>query len=73
MTTEEKIELLARTIEAVPGSLKSETVLDDLDYWDSLSKLSVLAMFGTHFDRELDLGVLRAFRTVGDILTEMHA
>ena len=73
MTTEEKIELLTRTIEAVPGSLKPETVLGELDYWDSLSKLSILAMFSTRFDRELNLEKLRSFITVGDILSEMHA
>ena len=72
MTIEEKLALVTQTIEAVPGELKPETVLDELDYWDSLSKLSILAMFGTHFERELDLGILRNFKTVGDILAEMH-
>ncbi len=72
MTIEEKLALVTQTIEAVPGELKPDTVLDELDYWDSLSKLSILAMFGTHFERELDLGILRNFKTVGDILAEMH-
>ena len=72
MTTEEKLALLSQTIEAAPGELKPDTPLDELDYWDSLSKLSILAMFGSRFERELDLGMLRSFKTVGDILAEMH-
>ncbi len=72
MTIAEKLELLTRTIEANPGDLKPETILEELDYWDSLSKLSILAMFSTRFDRELNLEKLRSFITVGDILAEMH-
>ena len=72
MTIAEKLELLNRTIEANPGDLKPKTILEKLDYWDSLSKLSILAMFSTRFDRELNLEKLRSFITVGDILAEMH-
>ena len=38
MTIAEKLELLNRTIEANPGDLKPETILEELDYWDSLNK-----------------------------------
>ena len=72
MTIAEKLELLTRTIKANPEDLKPETILEELDYWDSLSKLSILAMFSTRFDRELNLEKLRSFITVGDILAEIH-
>ena len=72
MTQEEKLALLAETIEAEPGELKPDTVLETLDYWDSLAKLSVMAMFTTTFDRALEVSVIRGFKTADDILREMH-
>ena len=72
MTPDEKLQLLTDTIEAEPGELKPETELDSLDIWDSLAKLSVLAMFISNFEREIEVDKVRGFRTVGDILNEMH-
>lgn len=72
MTHEEKLSLLTETIEAEPGELKPETTLESLDIWDSLAKLSVLAMFSAKFKREIEIEKVRAFRTVGDILAEMN-
>ena len=72
MTLEEKLALLTETIEAGPGDLKPGTELETLDYWDSLSKLSVLAMFTTKFNRDLGVDTIRGFKTVDDILQEMH-
>ena len=72
MTNEEKTKILTDAIEADPADMKPETVLETLDYWDSLAKLSVLAMFTTHFSRDVGVDTVRSFRTVGDILQEMH-
>ncbi len=73
MTLDEKLALLCQTLEAEPGDLKPETVLETLDYWDSLAKLSLLALFATKFDRGIEVAALRSFKTVGDILQEMHS
>ena len=72
MILEEKLQLLTETIEAEPGELKPDLELSSLDIWDSLAKLSVLAMFISKFDRELEVEKVRAFKTVEDILAEMH-
>ena len=72
MTLEEKLALLTETIEAGPGELNPETELETLDYWDSLSKLSVLAMFSTKFNRDVGVDMIRGFKTANDILQEMH-
>ena len=64
MTIEEKIALLAQTIEGEAAELKPETLLEALDYWDSLSKLSVLAMFTTRFNRDIGVDTVRNFKTV---------
>ena len=47
MTLEEKLSLLAETIEAESNELSSDTILETLEVWDSLAKLSVLAMFSS--------------------------
>ena len=72
MTLDEKLQLLTETIEAEPGELKPEVELDSLDIWDSLAKLSVLAMFISNFEREIEVEKVRGFKTVGDILNEMR-
>jgi acyl carrier protein len=72
MTQEEKLKLLTETIEAEPGELSPETDLRSLEIWDSLAKLSVLAMFISNFEREIEVEKVRGFKTVGDILDEMH-
>ncbi|MBQ9565468.1 MAG: acyl carrier protein [Synergistaceae bacterium] len=72
MTIEERITLLAQTIEGDVSELKPDTPLDTLGYWDSLSKLSILAMFTTRFNRDIGVDTVRNFKTVGEILEEMH-
>lgn len=72
MTQEEKITLLEDAIEAKSGSISTDTPLESIEEWDSLAKLSLLAMFYEHFERELPLDLLNSFVTAGDILAEMH-
>ena len=72
MTIEEKLAFLTEAIEAEPGELRPEAKLDSLEIWDSLAKLSVLAMFSTKFKREIAIDKVRAFVSVADILDEMH-
>lgn len=72
MTQQEMITMLEDAIEAESGSITAETLLESIGEWDSLAKLSLLAMFYEHFDRELAIGQLNSFVTVGDILAEMH-
>ena len=72
MTNEEKLALLIETIEADPKDVRPDTVLETRDCWDSLSKLSVLAMFTARFNRDVGVDAVRGFRTVDDVLKEMH-
>ncbi|MDR1741132.1 MAG: hypothetical protein LBR38_04715 [Synergistaceae bacterium] len=71
MTTNEKLALLADAIEAEPGVLAPDTELASLETWDSMAKLSVLAMFIANFEREITPDAVRGFVTVGDVLAEM--
>lgn len=73
MTQQEKLTLLEDAIEAESGSMSAETSLESIEEWDSLAKLSLLAMFYEHFERELPVDLLNSFVVVGDILAEMHS
>ena len=67
MTIEEKIELLEELMDVEPGTLTVETVLDDIEEWDSLSKLSLIAEAKKGFGLALQAETLNAFTTVKDI------
>lgn len=71
MSLEEKIALLEETIEADEGSLTPETLLKDVDEYDSMSKLGIIVMMDDEFDVKLTSEMFKEFETVGDILELM--
>ncbi len=72
MTQEEKIALIADAIEMEAKDLQPNTALNSIDTWDSMAKLSMLAVFSTHF-KKLGAEKMATFETIGDILQEMDA
>lgn len=71
MTTEEKIALLEDMLELDNGSLKPETVLADIDEYDSMAKLSLIVLMDDECDKKLTGEQIREFKTVQDILDFM--
>ena len=71
MTVEEKIALLEETIEAEEGTLSAETLLDNVEEYDSMAKLSIIVMMEDEFDKKLTSADFKNFKTVGDILSAM--
>lgn len=67
MTDAEKIALLEDMMDLDEGDLTPETVLDDLEEWDSMLKLSLVVLAKKQFDKDLDVEDIRAFTTVADI------
>lgn len=72
MTTKEKLNLLEETMEVDEGSLSPDMGLDDIDEYDSMTKLSIIVMFEDNFGRKLTVQEIRGFKTVGDILDAME-
>lgn len=64
---EEKIELLEDMMDLDEGTLSPDTVLDDLEEWDSMSKLSLVVLAKKSFSKDLDVKDVREFKTVADI------
>lgn len=52
--------------------LKMETVLADLDEWDSLSMMATMAFLNKNFGVTLKIADLKAFTTIGDIAAKAN-
>lgn len=71
LNLEEKLSLIAEALDIEPGTLKPETRLEDLQEWDSLGMVSLIAMLDKHFSVRLQPEEIRALVTVEDILSRM--
>jgi len=72
MTINEKIELLEETLDLDEGVLKESTVLEDIEGYDSMAKLSLIVMFDEEYNKRINGEIIRSFNTVGDILAAME-
>ncbi len=50
------------------AELTADTVLADLDEWDSLSIMATMAFLDKHFGIKMKLADFRALSTLGDIM-----
>ena len=71
MTNEEKIALLEDMLELDNGSLNPETVLAEIEEYDSMAKLSLIVLMDDEFSKKLTGEQIREFKTVQDILDFM--
>lgn len=72
MTNREKLALLEDMLELDEGALTEETVLDDIDEYDSMAKLSLIVLMEDEFGVKLTGDVIKGFETVGDIVALMN-
>ncbi len=71
MTLEEKMELLVDTFDVDADEISADTVLADLDSWDSMTKLSLIVMFDDECGKKITSEDIKKFVTVQDILDAM--
>lgn len=67
MNLEEKIALLEEIMDLDEGTLAEDSVLEDFDEWDSLSKLSLIAEAKQKFGIVLKADTIKEFKTVSDV------
>ncbi len=72
MTEQEKIALIEETLELDEGTLTAETVLADVEEYDSMAKLSLIVMMDDEFGVKLTGDMIKSFVTVSDILKAMQ-
>ena len=72
MEIKEKLEKLEEIMDLDSGALPPETLLSDVDEWDSLSALSYVVMMKDDFGKKISGEQVRGFKTVQDILDTME-
>ena len=71
MEDTKKLELLTEMFEMDEGELTPNTVLADLDNWDSMMKLSLIVLVNDECGKKLAGQTIRGFKTVKDIMDFM--
>lgn len=67
MTLQGKLELLEEILEEDEGTLKVEDRLEDIDEWDSMSKLYLVSYVKKEMNKRLTVDEIKNFKTVQDI------
>ena len=64
MTVQEKLEVLEDILEMDEGTLKVEDSLEDIDEWDSMSKLYLVTYVKKEMQKRLTVDEIKNFETV---------
>ena len=72
MTEKEKLELLEETFETDEGSLNPDMKLEEIEEYDSMTKLSLIVMFDDEFGKKISGDQIKSFVYVKYILELME-
>lgn len=72
MTEIEKIAKIEDVLDIDEGTLTVDTLLDEVDEYDSMAKLSLIVMMDDDFGVKLTGDMIKEFVTVGDIIKLMN-
>ena len=68
MSVEEKIKMIEDCLDLDEGTLQPDSVLEELEEWDSMSKLALMAEIKDQYKIRLAPEELAEFRMVRDVL-----
>jgi acyl carrier protein len=71
MNLQEKLTLIEEVLDA-EGSLTPETLLAEVDEWDSIAALSLIVMLDEKFEKTVSGAQIKALESVNDILAYMN-
>lgn len=72
MTNKEKIRLIEDALELHKDTLKEDTLLEDVEGYDSMAKLTLIVLCDDEFNKKLTGEQLKAFKTIKDVLDFME-
>jgi len=72
MELKEKMALIEEVLDVEEGSLTPETLLSDVDEWDSIAALSLIVMLDENFEKTVSGAQIKALESVNDILAYME-
>lgn len=67
MNVKQALEVLEEIFEADEGTIKADMVLEDIEEWDSMSKLYLMTYVKKNLKKRLTVEEIREFVTVQDI------
>lgn len=67
MTDKEKLNIIGTMLELDEGDITLEMELDDIDEWDSMSKLYLVTYAKQKLNKVLNIQQLNGLRTIKDI------
>ena len=71
MSDIEKIDMLAEILDENANSLNLDTALDSLENWDSMTALTLIALFDGELGKVLTAEQIKSFKTIRDIAKAM--
>lgn len=71
MTEMEKIDTIADILEMEAEEIGRETILKDIETWDSVAVLSFIAVMNEEFNKYPMADEINAYITVGDLMDAM--
>ena len=71
MTLEEKLTLIAETLDADKANIRPDVKLETLDEWDSMGVIATIAMLDKKYNKVLSADQIDQLKTVQDILDLM--
>jgi len=72
MTVKEKLNILEELLSIEKDTLDENTLLEDIEEWDSMAVISVIAMFDSVFGKEIESEEVKRFKTIKDIIDRME-
>lgn len=67
MNVQEFIEKFAEAIDVEAGELTADTEFRNLDEWDSVAYISVIAMMDEEYDIQIEMAQFKQLKTLGAI------
>ena len=71
MTDNEKMQCIADSVEMEPDELGLDTLLSELENWDSVAVLSIIAVINEKLGRFPSADEILSYKTVGDLMKAM--
>ena len=72
MTDKEKLNILEELLFIEKDTLDENKLLEDMEEWDSMAVISLIAMFDSVFGKEVKAEEIRKFKTIKDIIDKME-
>jgi acyl carrier protein len=68
MDRKQKLVMIEEMLELDRGSLNEGMTIEEIESWDSIAVISLIALVDEHFGKTLSTSEIKQFRTLKDVL-----